>query len=97
MLFPCRLRTRISTASSATSMRPSHQEYPMPGWVGFQLATRVSFALAVTRVTNDAVSAIRTRRACATRIYGRLEQIRAEAQAGRMKGEDPNSLLPALA
>src|SRR5262249_52471046 len=48
-LFPCRLRTRISTASSATSMRPSHPEYPTPGWVSFQLATRVSFALAVTR------------------------------------------------
>jgi hypothetical protein len=34
---------------------------------------------------------------CATRIYGRLEQMRLEAQAGRMKAEDPNSLLPALA
>lgn len=34
---------------------------------------------------------------CATRIYERLEQMRAEAQAGRMKAEDPNSLLPALA
>jgi Protein of unknown function (DUF2786) len=34
---------------------------------------------------------------CATRIYERLEQMRLEAQAGRMKAEDPNSLLPALA
>ena len=34
---------------------------------------------------------------CAMRIYGRLEQMRLEAQAGRMKAEDPNSLLPALA
>jgi hypothetical protein len=34
---------------------------------------------------------------CATRIYRCLEQMRAEAEAGRMKAEDPNSLLPALA
>ena len=34
---------------------------------------------------------------CATRIHERLEQMRVEAQAGRMKAEDPNSLLPALA
>ncbi|HJU10707.1 MAG TPA: DUF2786 domain-containing protein [Candidatus Binataceae bacterium] len=34
---------------------------------------------------------------CATRIYDRLEQMRLEAQAGRMKTEDANSLLPALA
>ena len=34
---------------------------------------------------------------CATRIYERLEQMRVEAHAGRMKAEDPNSLLPALA
>ncbi len=34
---------------------------------------------------------------CATRIYERLEQMRLEAQAGRMKAEDSNSLMPALA
>jgi hypothetical protein len=34
---------------------------------------------------------------CATRIYERLEQTRVEAQAGRMKADEPNSLLPALA
>jgi hypothetical protein len=34
---------------------------------------------------------------CTNRIYERLEQMRLEAQAGRMKSEDPNSLLPALA
>jgi Protein of unknown function (DUF2786) len=34
---------------------------------------------------------------CATRIYERLEHMRVEAQAGRMKAEDANSLLPALA
>lgn len=34
---------------------------------------------------------------CATRIYERLEEMRLEARAGRMKAEDPNSLLPALA
>ena len=34
---------------------------------------------------------------CATRIYERVEHMRLEAQAGRMKAEDPNSLLPALA
>jgi hypothetical protein len=34
---------------------------------------------------------------CAIRIYERLEQMRLEAQAGRMKAEDPSSLLPALA
>ena len=34
---------------------------------------------------------------CATRIYDRLEQMRLEAHAGRMKTENPNSLLPALA
>lgn len=34
---------------------------------------------------------------CAIRIYERLEQMRVEAQAGRMKAENPNSLLPALA
>jgi len=31
MLLPCRLRTRISTASSATNMRPSAAEYPRRG------------------------------------------------------------------
>ena len=34
---------------------------------------------------------------CTNRIYERLEQMRLEAQARRMKSEDPNSLLPALA
>jgi hypothetical protein len=34
---------------------------------------------------------------CAMRICERLEQIRLAARAGRMKAEDPNSLLPALA
>jgi Protein of unknown function (DUF2786) len=34
---------------------------------------------------------------CSTRIYERLQQMRLEAQAGRMKAEEPNSLLPALA
>jgi hypothetical protein len=49
MLFPCRFRTRISTAFSATSMRaPAATEYPMPGWVNFQPATRISFAPATT-------------------------------------------------
>ena len=48
MLFPCRLKTRISTASSATNMRPSAAEYPTPGWVSFQSATRISFASATT-------------------------------------------------
>src|SRR5262249_27602832 len=38
MLLPCRLKTRISTASSATSMRPSASEYPTLGWVNFQSA-----------------------------------------------------------
>jgi hypothetical protein len=34
---------------------------------------------------------------CANRIYERLEQMRLAAQAGRMKADNPNSLLPALA
>ena len=34
---------------------------------------------------------------CANRICERLEQMRLEAQAGRMKTDNPNSLLPALA
>jgi Protein of unknown function (DUF2786) len=34
---------------------------------------------------------------CAIRICERLEQMRLEAQTGRMKSADPNSLLPALA
>ena len=34
---------------------------------------------------------------CAIRICERLEQIRLEAKAGRMRTADPNSLLPALA
>jgi hypothetical protein len=34
---------------------------------------------------------------CATRLYERLEHMRLEARTGRMKAEDPNSLLPALA
>lgn len=34
---------------------------------------------------------------CASRIYERLEEMRLEAQAGRMKSDDPNRLLPALA
>ena len=33
---------------------------------------------------------------CASRIYERLEEMRLEAQAGRMKSDDPHSLLPAL-
>src|SRR5215467_10299482 len=43
MLLPCRLKTRISTASSATNMRPSRRKYPMPGWVIFQPATPGQF------------------------------------------------------
>src|SRR5690242_12901988 len=39
MLLPCRLRTRVSTACSATSMRPSEQEYLTPGWIRFTLTT----------------------------------------------------------
>ena len=34
---------------------------------------------------------------CAYRVCDRLKQMQLEAQAGRMKAEDPNSLLPALA
>jgi hypothetical protein len=34
---------------------------------------------------------------CANRIWERLEQMRLAAQAGSMKAENPNSLLPALA
>ena len=34
---------------------------------------------------------------CANRIYERLEQMRLEAQAVRMKADDPNCLLPVLA
>lgn len=45
MLFPCRLKTQISTASSATNMRPSAWEYPTPGWVNFQLATPGQFCI----------------------------------------------------
>src|ERR1700722_18573922 len=56
MLLPCLLKTRISTASSATSMRPSTAEYPTPGWVSFQSATRISFASATT--TEAAASAV---------------------------------------
>ena len=48
MLLPCLLKTRISTAPSATSMRTSIAEYPTPAWVSFQSATRVSFAPAAT-------------------------------------------------
>jgi len=44
-LLPCRLRTRISTASSATSMRPYAAEYPTPGWVIFQSATLGQFCI----------------------------------------------------
>src|SRR5580698_5111805 len=33
MLLPCRLKTRISTASSATNMRSSAMEYPTSGIV----------------------------------------------------------------
>src|SRR5258708_38581736 len=45
MLLPCRFKTRISTASSATSMRPSAWEYPTPGWVNFQSATLGQFCI----------------------------------------------------
>src|SRR5450755_1165229 len=48
MLLPCLFKTRISTVSSATNMRPSAAEYPTPAWVSFQSATRVSFAPAAT-------------------------------------------------
>jgi len=34
---------------------------------------------------------------CAARIYDRIEALRLEAQAGRMKAANPDSLLPALA
>ena len=53
MLLPCLLKTRISTASSATNMRPSAAEYPTLGWVSFQSATRVSFAPAATILQRD--------------------------------------------
>ena len=43
MLLPCRLKTQISTASSATNMRPSALEYPTSGWVIFQSAALGQF------------------------------------------------------
>src|SRR5579875_4229943 len=50
MLLPCRLKTRISTASSATSMRPSRSEYPTPGWVSFQSATLGQFCIGTNKL-----------------------------------------------
>jgi Mg/Co/Ni transporter MgtE len=45
MLLPCLLKTRISTASSATSIRSSVAEYPTPAWVSFQSATLGQFRI----------------------------------------------------
>src|SRR5208337_4511819 len=45
MLLPCRLKTRISTASSATSIRSSASEYPTLGWVNFQSAILGQFCI----------------------------------------------------
>src|SRR5579875_1102023 len=57
MLLPCRLKTRISTASSATSMRPSRSEYPTPGWVSFQSATLGQFCIGTnTEITYIAIA-----------------------------------------
>ncbi|MGA7617857.1 hypothetical protein, partial [Candidatus Binatus sp.] len=39
------LKTRISTASSATNMRASALEYPTPGWINFQSATLGQFCI----------------------------------------------------
>src|SRR5579863_4520883 len=50
MLLPCRLKTRISTASSATNMRPSAAEYPTSGWVNFQSATLGQFCIGTNSV-----------------------------------------------
>ena len=61
MLLPCLLKTRISTASSATSMRPSAAEYPTPGWVSFQSATRISFAPAATPTENGYIESFNGR------------------------------------
>jgi hypothetical protein len=51
MLLPCRLKTRISTASSATNMRPSAWEYPTSRWVNFQSATLGQFSIGGNMVT----------------------------------------------
>src|SRR6516225_9263072 len=48
MLLPCRLKTRISTASSTTNMALPPWGYSTSGWVNFQSATWVSFAPAAT-------------------------------------------------
>lgn len=62
---------------------------------------------AVTRLANEAAATVpgderrRYRHSfaegCTYRVCDRLKQMQLEAQAGRMKAEDPNSLLPALA
>ena len=53
MLLPCRLKIRISTASSATSMRPSTAEYPTLGWVMFQSATLGQFRIGGNNASGD--------------------------------------------
>src|SRR6516164_4450224 len=55
MLLPCRLKTRISTASSTTNMALPPWGYSMSGWVNFQSATWVSFAPAATRARTEGV------------------------------------------
>jgi len=45
MLLPCGLKTRISTASSATNMRLSAWESLTSGWVSFQSATLGQFCI----------------------------------------------------
>jgi hypothetical protein len=51
MLLPCRLKTRISTASSVTNMWASASEYPTSGWVIFQSATLGQFYIG-TNITD---------------------------------------------
>jgi len=51
-LLPCLLKTRISTVSSTTNMRPSAAEYPTPGWVNFQSAILGQFCIGGNTMLN---------------------------------------------
>src|SRR5580704_15190844 len=86
MLLPCLLKTRISTASSATNMRSSAAEYPTPGWVSFRDRTRAPDAGGLRDHSTRAGSAGGVRRDARLEPgdLRRVRQGRADGDAARL-------------
>ncbi len=82
MLFPCRLKTRISTASSATNMRPSAAEYLTSGWVSFQSATLGQIC------TGDYTATLKVTQS--PQLQLQFSRFRAHMSAATLKGKRPS-------